>query len=200
MPGVTSAPGRQRVTRVTALLVALACVVVAGVAVKITDKIDNDVVRTIDVGQTARLNGGTVSVTKVQAGTMIDDGSDKVTTKGMFLAVRVRLAAPGEEQTVGAVGGLRLYTSDRTYRAFGANQILKAPAGYAVTADMLFEVDPQHIDDATLELFHSEIIHSIPQKVRVRLGIERRNAAAWTASARGRLLSVENSPQQEALP
>lgn len=200
MTTVTTVGAHNRVSRVTALLVALACVVVAGIAVKITDNIGRDVVRTIDVGQTARLNGGIISATLVRAGTMIDDGSDQVTTKGMFLAVRVRLEAPGEEQTVGRVGGLSLYTSDRTYRAFGGNQIIKAKAGYASTADMLFEVDPRHLDGATLELFDSEIFYSTQQKIRVRLGIERRNAAAWAAAGKGQTITTDSSPRQEALP
>jgi hypothetical protein len=198
MPETTpSAP--NRVSRVTALLVALACVVVAGIAVKVTDNVDFQVVRTIDIGQSARLNGGVISVTEVRAGTVIDDGSDKVTTKGMFLAVTIRLAAPGEEQVVGEVGGLRLYTADRTYRAFGANTTLKVPAGYQQTADMLFEVDPRHIAGAEIELFRSEIIYSTPQKIRVRLGIERSNAARWASAARGQVITTESTPQQKAI-
>lgn len=197
-----AAPGRShpRISRITAVLVALACVVVAGVAVKVTEHISDDVVRTIDVGQSARLNGGIVSVTRVRAGTVVDDGSDRVSTKGMFLAVTVRLAAPGAEQTVGAVGGLRLYTADRTYRAFGNNQVVKVPAGYRVDADMLFEVDPSHIAGATLEIFASEIIYSRPQKIRVRLGIEPSNAARWASAARGRLITTDGTPEPRALP
>ena len=195
----TTPTAPHRVSRVTALLVALACVVVAGIAVKVTDNVDFEVVRTVDLGQSTRLNGGIISVTDVRAGTVIDDGSDKVTTKGMFLAVTIRLEAPGEEQTVGEVGGLRLYTADRTYRAFGANTVLKVPAGFQQTGDMLFEVDPRHIAGAELELFQSEIIYSTPQKVRVRLGIERSNAARWAAAARGQVITTESSPQQKAI-
>jgi hypothetical protein len=188
----TSAANRYPFSRVTAVIIALACVVVAGIAVNITQNIGNEVVRTINVKQPGRLDNGIVTVTDVQAGTRVRLGEDDYySSKGMILAITVRAEAPGQQFVVGGGSGVKLHTSDRTYSVFGSNTSISADAGFVSTGAFLFEVDPQHVAGAYLELFRSEVIHATPQKLHIRLGITAANAANWAASARGRTVSAD---------
>lgn len=182
--------------RVVAILLAVACVLVTGVAVELSDKLEDlKATRTVQVGESASLDGGTITVTKVEAATDISDGADYdekfLTTKGMFLVLTIRYAVPGEENSVGAIGGLPLYTSDRTYNAFGNNMVMKVRAGFVGTGNLLFEVDPDHIDGAYIRLLNKEMFYVTPQVVRVDLGIDEENAAQWYRSAKGRSLTAE---------
>ncbi|QDP94766.1 hypothetical protein FOE78_01505 [Microlunatus elymi] len=191
----------SRRNRVTAVLVALACVVVAGVGVKITDDLDTgEVVRTARVGEPAPYNGGTLTVTKVTPGTMItNDYSDNaLTTGGMFLQLTVRIAAPDGPVATGASGGLELHSGDHIYRSFG-DTVMSVTTGYVGTADLVFEVDPRHLDGAYVDFKKSEIIHVTPAVVRVRLGITKDNVAQWRASAKGRTLQPADL-QEKPIP
>lgn len=187
-----AAPPREHgspTNRLASVIIALACIVVAGIAVHITNGISGDVVRTVDVNQPARLDNAIVTVTGVRAGTsVVIDPDEHFTSKGMILAVTVRVEAPGQQYTVGGINGITLHTADRTYSVFGPNTSISANAGFASTGDVLFEVDPRHIDGAYVEMYRKEIIYVTPQKLHVRLGITSKNAAAWAASAKGRTL------------
>lgn len=193
-PPAPRQPARTgRRDRVLAVLLAVVCVIVTGIAVEASDKLDDlKATRTVRVGQPATLNGGTVTVTRVQAATELSDGSDYderfVTTKGMFLVVTIRYVVPGAEKSIGSIGGLPLYTSDRTYRAFG-NTTIKVRSGYVGTGTFTFEVDPHHLDGAYIRLERDEIFYVTPQVVKVDLGIDRSNAAAWYRSAKGRTVT-----------
>lgn len=193
-----SEPARTRSNRLASMIIALACVVVAGIGVHITDNISPDVVRTVNVNQPARLDGAIITVADVRAGTSVTTGSDDhFSSKGMILAITVRLEAPGQQSLIGGLsGGITLYAGDRTYAAFGPNTSLSADAGFATTGDLLFEVDPRHIDGAYLELYRAEIFYSVPQKLHIRLGITRRNAAQWADAAKGRSLNSGDSTSE----
>lgn len=197
-----AAPARQpgsRTNRLASVIIALACIVVAGIAVHVTDNVSGDVVRTVDVKQSARLDNAIVTVTGVRAGqAIITDSDDSFTSKGMILAVTVRVEAPGQQYTVGP-SGVSLHTSDRSYSSFGTNNSIRAEAGFVSTGELLFEVDPRHIDGAYLELYRSEVLRVVPDKLHVRLGITRKNAADWAASAKGRTLRVGET-ESEPLP
>lgn len=186
------APARRpggRTNRLASVIIALACIVVAGIAVHVTDAISGDVVRTVDVKQSARLDSAIVTVTGVRAGTTaVIDPDERFVSKGMILAVTVRVEAPGQQYTVGGLSGITLHTADRTYSVFGPNTSISADAGFVSTGDLLFEVDPRHVDGAYIELYRQEIIYVTPQKLHVRLGITSKNAAEWAASAKGRTI------------
>lgn len=175
--------------RLASVIIALACIVVAGIAVHITDGISSDVVRTVGVTQSARLDGAIVTVTGLRAGTsVVTDTDERYSSKGMILAATVRVEAPGQKYTLGGLSGITLHTNDRSYAVFGPNTSITAEAGFASTGDLLFEVDPRHLDGAYLELYRQELIYVTPQKLHVRLGISARNAADWAASAKGRTI------------
>ncbi|QGN34512.1 hypothetical protein [Microlunatus sp. Gsoil 973] len=177
--------------RLASVIIALACIVVAGIAVHVTDGISGEVVRTVDVNHPAGLDNAIVTVTGVRAGQAISTDSDETfTSKGMILAVTVRVEAPGQKYTLGGLSGISLHTADRTYSVFGPNTSVTAEAGFVSTGELLFEVDPRHIAGAYVELYRQEIFYVVPAKLRVRLGITRTNADRWAASARNRTLPI----------
>ncbi|MBO0882696.1 MAG: hypothetical protein J2P17_20655 [Mycobacterium sp.] len=175
----------------------MACIVVAGIAVHITDGMDSNDIRTVNVHQSGRLDDAIVTVTDVRAGTRVELGEDELySSKGMIIAATVRLEAPGRKYTVGGLNSTTLHSGDRSYASFGPNATLSAEAGFATTGDVLFEVDPQHIEGAYIELYDAEFIYLVPQKLHVRLGITTRNAAKWVASAKGRTLTVDEAESE----
>lgn len=198
-----AAPPRLRPTSTTrgnrfaSVIIALACIVVAGIAVNVTNNISSDVVRTVGVNQRTRLDNAFVTVTGVRAGTAIaGDAGDGYKSGGMILAVKLRVEAPGTKYTVGGLGGAILHASGRTYSVFGPNDSIVAEAGFASTGELLFEVDPHQIAGAYLEIYHAEFIYVTPEKVHVRLGITSRNAAQWVASAQGVTLNVKTATSE----
>lgn len=179
------------------MIIALACIVVAGIAVNITNNISSDVIRTANVDQRTRLDNAFVTVTGVRAGTAVtSDSDDHYRSGGMILAVMVRAEAPGTSYTIGGLAGATLHAAGRTYSAFGPNESFTAEAGFVSTGELLFEVDPRHIAGAYLELYHDEIFYATPQKVHIRLGITTQNAAQWAASAHGRTLNVATATSE----
>lgn len=188
--GLTS-PAGTRGNRFASVIIALACIVVAGIGVNVTTNISGDVIRTSNVHQRTRLDNAFVTVTAVRAGTSMTGGTaEHYTSGGMILAVMLRVEAPDTKYTVGGLGGVSLHADGRTYSVFGPNETITAEAGFASTGELLFEVDPRHIAGAYMELFHDEPIYVTPQKVHIRLGITQQNAAQWAASAKGRTLRV----------
>lgn len=185
------------ISRFAAVIIALACIVVAGIAVNVTNNVGADVVRTTNVHQRIRLDNVFVTVTAVRAGTAVKGIADEhYTSGGMILGVTLRVEAPGTQYTIGALGGALLHASGRTYSVFGPNVPLTVDAGFVSTAELLFEVDPQHIADAYLELFDDQSISVTPQKVHIRLGITQQNAGQWAAAAKGRTLSVAEASSE----
>ena len=179
--------------RIIAVLLAVVCVVVTGIAVEASDKFnDLKAVTTVQVGEPAELNGGTITVTKVEAATELGDGSEYdpkfLTTKGMFLVLTIRYAVPGKESSVGAIGGLPIQAGDMTYNAFGDVK-LSVQAGFVGTGTMTYEVDPDHIAGAYIRLQNKEMFYVTSQTVQVDLGIGEANAAQWYRSAKGRTLT-----------
>jgi|GEM_PF-4305007 hypothetical protein len=196
-PAGTTGHPNGRVNRLASVIIALACIVVAGIAVHVTDGIPGDVVRTVDVNHPTKLDDAIVTVTGVRAGqAMANDSDDTFVSKGMILAVKVRVEAPGQKYTLGGLSGISLHTADRTYSVFGPNTAITAEAGFVSTGEVLFEVDPQHIAGAYVELYNQEIIHVIPDKIHVRLGITADNADRWAASARNRTLRISRSESE----
>lgn len=192
-----TSPAGTRGNRFASVITALACIVVAGIGVNVTTNISSDVIRTADVHQRTRLDNAFVTVTGVRAGTSMAGGTaEHYTSGGMILAVMLRVEAPGTKYTVGGLGGVSLHADGQTYSVFGPNETITAEAGFVSTGELLFEVDPRHIAGAYLELFHDEPIYVTPQKVHIRLGITRQNAAQWVASAKGRTLHVATSTSE----
>lgn len=192
----TSRP--SRVSKLGALLIALGCVFVAGIGVKVSDTIDTDAVRSVKLNESARINGGTVRVTQLTVGSRLDSGEgQKTTTKGMFVAVTVKLSAPGTKQSLHADG---LYSGDWKYRPFQSTA-MKAPAGYQTGTRLVFEVNPSHLDGLYLQFAETETISVYKQILRVGLGIDKNHAQKWQRSAKNRTVKASSGPvSRKALP
>jgi hypothetical protein len=183
-------------TQVLPVLVALACVVVAAVVMRVSEPAyDFDASRT-SVGRPASLNGGELTVRSVRAGQRISysGSSDKqLTTKGMFVVLDVEVAAGVKKQSVGSY---QLTADGYTYGSYQSLDTIVAAPGYVGRGSVVFEVDPAHIDDLTATIWQNEILSGYQQRVILSVGITAANAAQWRESAANRLLTVSEYPDQ----
>ena len=96
----------------------------------------------------------------------------------MFVVVEVRLAAT-ENRAVSLTSPQLLTRDGRDVRCPYNSSLLKAVSGFRTTNDVVFEVDPRHIDDLTLLLWESEVVFQYQQRARIHLGITPANAEQW---------------------
>lgn len=183
----TTAPPRGCTAKISALLVALGCVLAAGAGVEATDAIDLNATRSVGPGQQARINGGTVRVTQVTAGTKLDPVTgNRIHTKGLFIAVTIKLDAPGQEQSLNPDG---LFSGDWKFRPVRGGPVV-APAGYRTTTRRAFEVNPDHLDDLYLQLSETETISRYKQILHVELD----SRQDWRQQAQGRTVEASGTP------
>lgn len=172
-PAARPVPGRAAPywlrSRLLTGLVTLACVVVAAVGVRATEPADEQIVDgTID--QPVSVREGDVTVDDVRYGTyLLRDGDVSARTPGLFVVVHVSAEAPGRAPL--ALGRSQLTSGDRVYLPYSSLSGVRAVPGFRSQVDVVFEVDPQRIDDLTLELWPGEIITGYHQRIRVPLGV-----------------------------
>jgi len=92
-----------------------------------------------------------------------------------------------------------LADGDRVYSLYDDSTLSAAP-GFVQDLDYLFEVDPAALDDLTLEVSQSEIVHGYQSRVQVHLGITPANAAAWRTAGQGRALEPDLDGSTRAVP
>lgn len=192
--------GRGRVTKLMALLIAAVCVLVAGVAVKYSPELGEAQIKRASVGEPVRFYKATVTLTDVKVGTLKADDYDEgeyEESKGMLVALTFVVEAPEEKQRISA-GSLHA-NGDRVYKSIDFD-VIRPEAGYRATGTVLYEVDPDHIDDLWVEVGDGEIFYGYSQKLHIRLGITEENADAWRKAAQGRAVKAESPPRVEALP
>jgi hypothetical protein len=183
-------------SRLLSWLVAIVCVVVAAVGLQVSEP-EESVDTTTGLREEAlRFGDGSVTVTTVGVGDALDTRWQLVRTSGMFVVVTVTLAAEGRNDL--RLTSFRLLSGDRIYHEYELEALAAAP-GFAQTDDLLFEVDPRQIDDLTIELGTSEVLHGFHQRLRVHLGITPDNAQAWRDAARGQIVEP-GRPSDRALP
>jgi hypothetical protein len=189
-----------KVTKLMAFVVAVICVLVAGVAVKYTPQLNDAQIKRAVVGETVRFYKAEVTVTEVQAGTLLQnefDETETIESKGLLIALTFAMAAPEEEQRLSPKS---LHADgDRVYEAIESAS-MTVPAGFRGTSIFVYEVDPNHIDDLWIEAGAGEIFYAYPQELRIRLGITSANADQWRRAARGRTVTSLANPELQALP
>lgn len=187
-----------RRSRLSAAVAAIACVAVAAAGLRASEAgPDHDVVRG-RLGQPVATEDGVVTVADVRVGTRLArSGSVTDTTPGMFVVVRVAAAATGTEDEVLTDSRL-LARGGRVYAPYESTTSRAAP-GFVETVDHLFEVDPAAIEDLTLEVWRSEVVHGYQERVQVHLGITRANAAAWRDAGAGQVLEPDRTGTTRAL-
>jgi hypothetical protein len=191
--------GSLRRSRIVALLITLACVVLATIGIRASeDPHDYEILRGT-LGQRVALNEGEVVVDDVRVGNALLSNSDiSATTPGIFVVVALTVSAPGQGRMV--INKSQLTSGDRTYATYSSLSSVSAVAGFESTGDLVFEVDPQRIDDLTIELWHSEVVHGYYQRVRVPLGITARNADAVRARAGVPIVEPVLNPTSRVIP
>ena len=184
--------GRGRISRdkLTGVVVALACLAFSAVGMKVYDAPEFMYVDGIR-NETVTIEQSDLTVSDVAVGTrLVDDGEVKAETKGMFVAVTATLATPGSQKST--MNHSQLITQSRTYSSW-SGVLLSADPGFADTEQLIFEVDPAQIDDLTLEIWSSGVVHGFYARGRIHLGITPENAEQWRQAAPGREIPYEIS-------
>ena len=169
------------------LLVAITLVALAAVGLRLSEDEDNvQVVRGV-LGEAVPINGGTATAGQVRVGTALArSGKISATTPGLFVVVRVQIAASGTKPLPSF--DARVLTGDRRYQSFGLFGTGKTEPGLEASVDAVFEVDPATIDDLTLEVYPFELVSGFSQNVRIHLGITPGNADEWRAAGRDQVI------------
>jgi hypothetical protein len=171
------------------VLLAVACVTVATVGLRFTDREgDMETVRG-RVGQSLQVRGGEVQVSAVRFGTALARrGEVKDHTNGMFVVLTFQLANTGPTKLL--LTESKLLSHGVTYSAYSFTGGPSADPGFRATSDIAYEVDPARIDDLTVELYQPEFIAGYAQHVRVSLGVTAATADQWRASGQGSVVEV----------
>jgi hypothetical protein len=190
--------GRSRRSRLLPALLALACVVLAAIALRVSEPPEFQVVRG-SLQEQVRLNEGDVSVADVRIGdTVVEDGQTRFRTPGMFVVVRISGAATGRDTL--RLTAFRLLSGDRVYEPFANLSSVTSPPGFVTAKDLVFEVDPGRIDGLTLELWPEEIVSGYQQRLQIPLGVTPRTADAWRGRAHASVTDPDTNGTTRAVP
>ncbi|HEU5485403.1 MAG TPA: hypothetical protein VFU98_10885 [Microlunatus sp.] len=183
---------RVRISRekLVGVVAALACLAFSAIGMKVYDTPDYMYVDGRRE-QPVQLEQAELTVGEVIVGTrLVDDGEVKAETPGMFVAVTATLGVPGSQKVI--LNSAQLVTQTRTYDNWSGT-LLRAEPGFADTEQLYFEVDPAQIDDLTLEIWSSGVVHGFYARARIHLGITADNAEQWRQAARGREIPYQIS-------
>jgi hypothetical protein len=196
MSGVGTGLARSKVL---AVLLALISVAVMAAALRVSDdRLPFQVLPGI-ADQTLAIRDGEVSAGNVRVGTqLLREGAVVSETPGLFVVVEIRLAATGNRD-LSLSNPLLLTRDDRTYDTYDSSTV-RAVTGFRTVGDAVFEVDPDHIDDLTLQLWETELVSGYQQRARIHLGITPQNAAAWRAAGAGTGVEPRRLGDTEAIP
>lgn len=196
---MSAGPGRRRVAgdKLLGIVVAVACLAFSAVGLKIYDTPDYMYVDG-QRGQTVQIEQAELTVGDVQVGTrLVTNGEVKATSTGMFVVVTATLAVPGPRKV--SLNSQQLITDNRTYDVWDLSSLAADP-GFQTTEQLVFEVDPAQIDDLTLEIYSSALVHGFYARARIHLGITPANAEDWRQAAQGRDLEYASAGVSRGLP
>jgi hypothetical protein len=189
-----------RRSQLVALVTALLCVALAAAVQRTGEAASPYQAVRGEVGTAVDVEDGRITASDVRVGVqLMRDGSVTDTTPGMFVVVALTADATGT-QTFRRGDARLLAEGDRSYQAYGDDATLTADPGFEQRRDLVFEVDPAAIDDLTLEVWRSEIIHGYQQRLQVHLGITAANADEWRAAAVGQAVEVDRDGSTRAIP
>jgi hypothetical protein len=190
--------GRIGISRdkLVGVLVALACVGVSAVGLRVNDPPEFSYVDGVR-NRSVSIDDAELTVGEVRVGTRLVDGASEAETTGMFVVVDATLAVPGPRSVY--LNAAKLVTADRTYDRWSSAG-LNADPGFRHQVELVFEVDPAQIDDLTLETWAAGVVHGYYQRARIHLGITADNAEQWRRAAEGQQLEPDEFGSTEALP
>jgi hypothetical protein len=179
-------------------LITVGCVVLAAIGLKVSEAADDFQVVRGRLGTPVAVNEGDVTVADPRVGNaLLQDGEVTYRTAGMFVAVNVTVAAPDRDSLM--LGSPRLLSGDRVYLPYTSLSSLSAVPGFQSSLDFVFEVDPNRIDALTLELGRGEIVAGHHQRVRVPLGVTRRNAEELRRAASQPIVDPQTSSRTRVI-
>ena len=174
----------MRRTRLVAAVLTILLVTVAAIAEHLSEVSSSyELVRT-PLEQATAYESGQVRVSDVRVATEVRQGEARFPTQGLFVVVNVAVRATGRGDVTVASSQL-LAEDGRTYFPTSSESITADP-GFETARDVVFEVDPRHIDDLTLELWDQGVTYRYYQRTRTPLGITAANAHAWAEAGTGR--------------
>jgi hypothetical protein len=179
----------MRPSRLTSLALAVACVAVSTVGVRLTDREhDMEIIRG-RVGQSLHVRGGEVQVTDVRFGSALAERGEVTDhTNGMFVVVTFQVSNTSNEDL--RLTESKLLSHDITYSRFGIGDGPTVEPGFRILSDVAYEVDPSQIDDLTVDLYQPELIGGYAQHVRVSLGVTAATAEHLRASGGGTVVDI----------
>ncbi len=191
---------RVRRSKLVALVAAVVCVAVAAAALRTAEAAPPYEIVRGTIGTAVAVEDGELTVGDVRVATQLTrEGTITDTTPGMFVVVGLTAAATGRESLSRSDARL-LARGDRVYTDYGGNATVSAAPGFEERLDLVFEVDSASIDDLTLEIWRSEIIHGYQQRLQVHLGITPDNAVQWRDAGLGQAVEPNPYGTTRALP
>jgi hypothetical protein len=191
-----------RRSRLVRLLAAIALVALAAVGLRLSEGRPDQDLDTVHqnfkvvsgvLGEPVAIDGGTITAGDVRVGTSVSHRDEVyATTPGLFLVVRVDVAATGAKLIRPAK--MRLLTRKRRYDTLSDSSTGQVQPGLVSFVDAVFEVDPADLADLTLELYPLEIVTGYTQHTRIHLGITPGNAAQWRAAGQNRVVQTTDLP------
>jgi hypothetical protein len=172
-------------SKVLPVLLAIALVGLSAVGLRLSDpeEKDYDVVAGV-VGKPVKVNDGEVTVKQVRVGrTLKENGQIGERSDGMLVVISVTGAATGPKPL--NLNAVRLLSGKVSYEGYEFSTGLSAQPGFQTSIENVFEVDPDRIDNLTLEMGSNEVLTGYQQRLRVRLGVTAANAEQWRAAAVG---------------
>jgi hypothetical protein len=194
-------------SRLARLLVAIALVALAAVGLRLSEGRQDRAYESLHqdfetrrgiLGEPVAVNGGSITASDVRVGTSLSRRDDVyATTPGLFLVVRVEVAATGTELV--RTMDMRLFTRDRRYDSFSHSSTGQAEPGFVASVDGIFEVDPADLADLTLELYPAEVVSGYTQHTWIHLGITPGNAEQWRAAGQNQVVETLDLPSLRAI-
>jgi hypothetical protein len=178
--------------RVVSAVVAIGMIAVAVLGVRLSEAGDKAQIIRGSAGQVLSIRDGTLQVSQVRVGSSLKLFGRVQPTTGLFVVVRIDLAATGREQ-LNLQSVKLLAQSGVTYNGFNLGGGVTAEPGFLTTTELAYEVDPNRIDDLTIQLGSNEIVSGYQQQVQVHLGITAENAARWREAGAGQGLELAAS-------
>lgn len=206
-PATPSTPAARRRLRdqqlqrskVLAVLVVLVCVMVATVGVRLSDPETGFRVIKGEVGTMLKINGAELTISDIRVGQLTTDGEKiEQRTTGMFVLMRAQLANRDTLEN-NVLNHVELLSGKRVYEPYSSLSNIGAEPGYVSSSDFLFEVDPQQIDDLTLQIWNQGIVYGYHDRARIHLGITPDNADQWREAARDGLIFKSGYEKSEVL-
>lgn len=190
---------RLQRSKLLAVVAVVACIVVATIGTRLSDPDKDFRVVPGKLDEKVMINGAELTVNQVRVGqVLVMEESIDAKATGMFVQIQVDLANPSSNEKA-ILGKSRLLSGDRSYNPYESMTNIGADPGYGATTDFLYEVDPNQIDDLSLEIWSQGILSGYHDRVRIHLGITAENADSWREAADGGMLTQRRSTSDRVL-